>query len=171
MESTLIITGSILIGCLLGLSWFAGSDAPFVRTPDQIGKLLKTAGVKKGKKFYDLGSGDGRLVLEAARMGLISFGIEQSLIRVLMSKWKAKQLKNANFTAKQEVHFIHGNIFAQEYTQADYVYIYLMQQAVDRLERKLETDLKKGSIIITKAYHFKNLKPTKKTGDFWIYKV
>ena len=72
MDSLLIITLGILAGCLLGLSWFAGSDAPFVATKmDLIKKVLQAAGVKKGlpagrqaKVFYELGSGDGRVVLE-----------------------------------------------------------------------------------------------------------
>ena len=89
MDLALIISSGILIGCLLGLSWFAGSDAPYVPTKmDNIRKILKLAGCKKGKKFYELGSGDGRVVMEAAKLGANSIGIEQSLLRVLYSKYK-----------------------------------------------------------------------------------
>ena len=74
METTLVIVGGILIGCFIGLSWFAGSDAPYIPTKmDQIKKVLKLAGVKKGKRFYELGSGDGRVVFEAAKLGANSF--------------------------------------------------------------------------------------------------
>lgn len=164
MELTLIITGIILLGCFLGLSWFAGSDAPFVRTRN-FAKILKTVDVKKGKKFYDLGSGDGRLVLEAAKMGADSFGIEQSWIRVLYSRYMAKKLNLPN--AK----FIHGNIFFRNYVAGDIIYIYLLQKNVEKLEPILKQDLKKGSKIITKDYHFKNLEPIKKIDNFWIYQV
>ncbi len=68
MVITLIISLGTLIGCMLCLSWFAGSDAPFVPTKKEtIRKILKLAGVKKGKKFYELGSGDGRVVIEAGK--------------------------------------------------------------------------------------------------------
>ena len=58
MDITLIFTGGILIGCLLGLSWFAGSDAPYVATKTgRIKRALLAAGLKKGDIFWELGSG------------------------------------------------------------------------------------------------------------------
>lgn len=164
MDLTLTISFGILLGCIISLSWFAGSDAPYVPTKmDQIGKILKLAQVKKGKKFYELGSGDGRVVIAAAKLKADSVGIEESLIRVLISRFKADKLKLKN--AK----FIHGNIFSRNYTEADIVYIYLLTKGVKKLERKLKKELKKGSIIITQTYHFPNWKPFKKIGDFQIF--
>ena len=164
MDITLIITGGILLGCLIGLSWFAGSDAPYVPSKkEKIKKILKFVKLKN-KTFYELGSGDGRVVLEAAKKGALAFGIEQSWIRVLYSRWKARKL-NLN------AHFIHGNIFKQNLSSANIVFIYLLHQGVDKLESKLKKELKKNSIIITQTYHFKNLKPYKKSGNFWFYRV
>lgn len=162
MELTLIITGGVLLGCFIGLSWFAGSDAPYVPSKiEKIKKVLKLIKLKN-KNFYELGSGDGRVVLEAVKMGANAFGIEQSLIRILYSRWQSHQLH-------LNTHFIHGDIFKQNYTNADIVFIYLLHQGVDKLESKLKKELKKGSIIITQTYHFKNWKPYKKISDFWIY--
>lgn len=153
MDITLIISGGILLGCLLALSWFAGSDAPYVPTKSEaIRKILKLAGVRKGKKFYELGSGDGRVVIEAGKLGAKSIGIEQSWIRVLYSR--SKFAKNS--------HFIHGNIFSKNYSDADIVYIYLLLKGVAKLEEKLKKELKKGSVVITQTYHFQNWKPFKK---------
>ncbi|MBI2334308.1 hypothetical protein HYU96_00745 [Candidatus Daviesbacteria bacterium] len=162
MDLALIISGGILIGCLIGLSWFAGSDAPYVPTKmDNIKKILKLAGVKKGRKFYELGSGDGRVVIEAAKIGAKSFGIEQSWIRVLYSRWKARHLTDTKF--------FHGNIFAKNYGDADIIYIYLLTKGVKKLEEKLQKELKKGAVVITQKYHFPNWKPSKKIADFWLY--
>ncbi len=188
MEIILIITGGILIGCLIGLSWFAGSDAPYVPTKiARIRKILKIAGLKKGGIFYELGSGDGRVVLEAAKIGATSYGIEQSLLRIWLSRWKAKKL-----TSHMEcgnVKFIHGDIFKHNLTNADVVFIFLLPQGIEKLEPILKRNLKKGSKIITQTFHFKNWSPYKKIlitdkslpnaslgknkfeGDFWIYKV
>ncbi|MEK7617373.1 MAG: methyltransferase domain-containing protein [Patescibacteria group bacterium] len=168
MDLTLIITLGTLLGCLLALSWFAGSDAPFVPTKmDSIRKILKLAGVKKGKKFYELGSGDGRVVIEAAKLGADSYGIEQSWIRVLYSKWKAHK---QNRTIVKNCQFYHGDIFKRNYKDADIIYIYLLLKGVKKLESKLKKELKKGSIVITQTYHFPNWKPYKKIGDFWLYR-
>ncbi len=67
------------------------------------------------------------------------------------------------------------------------IFIFLLQPAVDKLEKKLRSELKKGSIVITQTFHFKNWTPIKKidytdnnklrlgknlyAGDFWVYKV
>lgn len=185
MENTLTITAGILIGCLIGLSWFAGSDAPYVPTKwEKLKKIFKLINLKPGQKFYELGSGDGRVVLEAAKHGAIAYGIEQSWIRIWMSKYQA--MKQNLSTA----HFIHGNIFNPSFWQAkrrpesgswtnhddkvvdaDVVFIYLLPKGIDKLEPKLKKELSKGAIIITQTYHFKNWQPIQKDGDFWVYQV
>lgn len=168
MDLTLIISGGILLGCMFALSWFAGSDAPYVPTKmDSIRKILKLAGVKKGKKFYELGSGDGRVVIEAARLGADSFGIEQSWLRVLYSRWKAHR---QNSPRGLNCQFYHGDIFKRNYADGDIVYIFLLHKGVAKLEEKLRKELKKGAIIITQTYHFPSWKPFKKIDDFWLYK-
>lgn len=184
METTLVIAGGILIGCIIGLSWFAGSDAPYVPTKMQkIRKILKFAGLKKGDIFWELGSGDGRVVIEAAKMGANAYGVEQSLLRVLLSRLQAKKqnLPNAKF--------IHGDIFKTDFSSANIVFIFLLPKGVEKLEPLLKRNLKKGARIITQTFHFKTLKPYKKVllteknspntllgkdkyeGDFWIYRV
>ena len=190
MELTLIISGGILLGCLIALSWFAGSDAPYVPTKkERIKKILKLSGLKRKDKFWELGSGDGRVVLEAAKMGAKAYGVEQSLLRILFSRWQTYQqnLKNA--------HFIHGNIFhlshavINEISNADLVFIFLLPKGVSKLEPILRNNLKKGARVITQTFHFKHWRPIEKIlitdknnpntllgenkyeGDFWIYRV
>lgn len=176
MDQTIAIAGGLILGSLIGLSWFAGTDAPYVATfAEKIEPVLKAAGLKKGKTFYELGSGDGRLVLVAANMGAESYGIEQSWIRIWYSRFKAFKQKLPN------AHFYHGNLFDRQYFPADIVFAYLLPKAIARLEEKLPKELKKGSIIITQTFHFKKLKPFKKInlktkkdkigGEFWLYKV
>lgn len=163
MDITLIISGGILLGCMIGLSWFAGTDAPYVPTKmDQIRQILKLAGIKKGKKFYELGSGDGRVVFTAAKLGADSVGIEQSWIRVLFSRHKGRDFKKAKF--------IHGNIFSKNYSDADIIYIYLLRKGVAKLEGKLKKELNKGAVVITQTYHFPNWKPFKQLEDFYLYR-
>lgn len=179
MAIPLIISFGILLGCLIALSWFAGSDAPYVPTKmEAIRKILKLAGVKKGKKFYELGSGDGRVVIEAAKLGAHAIGLEQSWLRILYSRFMSSKYINAKF--------YHGNIFSKNYSDADIVYIYLLLKGVVKLEEKLKKELKKGSLVITQTYHFSNWKPFKKinlskeidfskdikgAGNFWFYKI
>lgn len=182
METTLIIVGGVLLGCLIGLSWFAGSDAPYVPTKmERIKKVLKLAGLKKGEVFWELGSGDGRVVIEAAKLGANSYGVEQSWIRVLYSRWKAKKIGLKN------TYFIHRDIFKQDLPSTDIVFIFLLPKGIRKLEPLLKKNLKKGSKVITQTFHFKRWIPYKKVlitdknkpntplgknvveGDFWFY--
>lgn len=161
----LIVALVILVWCFIGLSWFAGSDAPYVPTEmKKIKTILRLAGVKKGKTFYELGSGDGRVVLAAAKLGAFANGVEQSWIRVWISRYKARKERLVN------AYFFHGDIFNRYYYPADTVYIYLLKEGVYKLETKLKSELKKGAVVITQKYHFKNWKPFKKVADFWLYK-
>lgn len=181
------ISLGLLLGCIIGLSWFAGSDAPFVPTKkERIKKLLELLSLK-GKAFYELGSGDGRIVIEAAKMGAKAVGIEQSFLRVFYSKIKSASVKNAHFI-RRRTSFIHGNIFNLDYSNADVVFIFLLPKGVEKLEEKLKKELKKGSLVVTQTFHFKNWKPYKKflatdkqtpntllgpnkyEGEFWVYK-
>src|SRR3989344_6832881 len=177
MDNILMLILGLLSGCALALSWFAGTDAPYVPTKmDLINKVLLAAGIKKGKVFYELGSGDGRVVIEAAKLGAKANGIEQSWLRVWLSRYNSR-LAGTN----KGTHFCHGNIFDRNYYPADIVYIYMLKPAVEKLEGKLKKELNKGAIVITQTYHFKNWKPFKKMGekhsdyrlggDFQLYKV
>lgn len=183
MDSTIflgILTTWII--STLGLSWFAGSDAPYVPTfHSLIITVLKEAGVKKGKIFYELGSGDGRVVLQASKLGAKAYGVEQSWLRVWYSRFQAKKQKISN------AYFYHGNIFKLNYFPANIVYIFLLPKGVKKLEKKLKKELKADSVVITQTFHFSNWKPIKKIdltknqkvisqsgekmGDFWIYQV
>lgn len=192
MDLPLIISLGVLLGCFLGLSWFAGTDAPFVPTKtSRIKKLLKIFSLKN-KNFYELGSGDGRVVIAAAQMGANACGIEQSWIRVFYSRYQAHKLPRhllPRHLSGVNVNFYHGSIFDRTYQDGDIIYIYLLQKAVNKIESKLKKELKKGSIVITQTFHFKNWKPYKKIlitdkaepnnllgpnkfeGDFWVYKA
>lgn len=165
MDPLLIVSLLVILWALIGISWFAGSDAPFIPTKkSQIKKVLKAAGLKKGQIFYELGSGDGRVVLEAGKMGAVANGVEQSWIRVWYSRFKAWRLK------LNKVSIFHGDIFQRHYFPADVVYIYLLTEGVLKLERKLKKELKNGAVVITQTYHFKKWPPFKKLGHFYFYK-
>lgn len=182
MDLNIALALGALIGCFVALSWFAGSDAPYVATKNsRIKEALKKSGLKKGRVFYELGSGDGRVVLEAAKMDAIATGIEQSWLRVLYSRYLAhrQNLPNAKF--------LHGNIFNYNYSDADFIFIFLLPIGIKKLEPKLKKELKSGALVLTQSFHFPNLKPIKKfliknhekntklgpsqlEGDFCLYK-
>lgn len=164
IDDTVLLALFLIATTLIAISWSAGSNGPYKPTnSEDIDIILKEVKIQEGTNFYDLGSGDGRVAIQAAKLGAICHGIEQSWVRVWIARFKAKKYKN--------VHFYHGNFFDREYYPADVIYTSLNQSAMEKLEPKLKKELKKDAIVITHLHHFKNWKPFKKVGEFKFYKL
>lgn len=131
--------------------------APFVPMDRQVvERVMELGGVGPGKVFYDLGSGDGRLVIAAALHGAKrAVGVEIDPIRVLYSRfwiWILK-LKNAEI--------VKGNLFDQDLRGADVVSLYLLQETNEKLIPKLEKELKKGTPVVATSFEIPGWKPVK----------
>jgi len=123
--------------------------APWWRTSDKkIREALKLAGVKKGDMVYDLGSGDGRSVVIAAKeFGGRGIGIEIDPLRFYLSKLLAK-LKGVSNQTK----FIKKSFFDVDISNANIVFVYLVPKALERLKPKFLKELKKGTKIVSINY-------------------
>jgi cyclopropane fatty-acyl-phospholipid synthase-like methyltransferase len=128
------------------LSQNSNSLAPFVPTPlNVVKKMLKLAKLKQGETLFDLGSGDGRIVLMAANdFGAFSFGVEHKIALIEEARAKADEL-GLSKTAQ----FIHESIFKANLSSADVVTIYLTTRSNERIRPKLERELKQGSRVVT----------------------
>jgi protein-L-isoaspartate O-methyltransferase len=146
--------------------------APFVPSePRVVAKMLKMADVKRGDSVYDLGSGDGRVVIAAALMGAKAYGVEISLLKVIYSRIWVRVLglqKNAKI--------IHANLFNADLNKADVVIVFLTQEANDRLSTKLSNELKKDAKIVSYAFDMEGFKRKKininlgaKYGPLYLY--
>jgi SAM-dependent methyltransferase len=131
-------------------------DAPYVPSEGSVvEKMIHLADVKKGDTFYDLGSGDGRIVIAAAYCGALAFGIEADWLRVLMSRiWI--RLFGLNKTA----HILHQDIFKTDLSKADVISLFLLQETNEKLKDKLVKECKVGTRIVSYCFTFTNWKPT-----------
>jgi ubiquinone/menaquinone biosynthesis C-methylase UbiE len=122
------------------------SIAPFVASPLLVVRtMLEYADLKPGETLYDLGSGDGRIVLTAAKeFDANGVGVElnRRLVDEAMKKSEAIDLGD-------RVKFIHGNIFDVDLSPADVVTMYLTTGANEKVRPKLELDLKPDARIVT----------------------
>jgi len=122
-----------------------GSIAPFVPSPmDVVGRMLDLAELKPGETFYDLGSGDGRVVIEAARRGARAFGVEMNM--TLIDESRRHAIKHG---LGDSAKFIEGNIFDVDLSEADVVTMYLLTLSNEKLRPKLERELKVGARVVT----------------------
>jgi precorrin-6B methylase 2 len=146
-------------------------DAPFVRTPDYvIAEILSKAGVGKDDILYDLGSGDGRIVIEAAKKtGCRAVGIEIDAELVDDSRLNA-----ARAGVQDRVRFVVADIFKENLREATVVTIYMSGDVNRRLRPKLLRELKPGTRIATYTFDMDEWKPDDTTtfgredAYFWI---
>jgi SAM-dependent methyltransferase len=105
-----------------------GKDVVWVPTPDEVvQKMLDMAELKKGERVVDLGSGDGKIAIAAAKRGARARGIEFNPDLVQLSRQKARE-------AGVEVQFEQGDIFKSDFRNADVVTLYLLPSLNERLQ-------------------------------------
>ncbi len=128
--------------------------APFVPTSlKEIKRMLEILQLKPGEIFYDLGSGDGRIVIEAAKnYKARAIGIEINPILVFFSRLKIKKL---GLDKNVQIHW--GNFFRKDISGADAISTYLFQSTNNLLEKKFLLELKPKTRIVSSVFHFKNL--------------
>jgi SAM-dependent methyltransferase len=142
------------------LSWqaYRGYDVPFVPTPTEVvDEMLRLAGVKSGDVLYDLGCGDGRIVIAAAkRFGVRAVGIDIDPVRIRESNDNAAQ---AGLTGK--VRFIQEDLFKADFKDATVVTMYLLTSVNLRLRPKLLAELKPGTRLVSHSFEMGDWQPDK----------
>jgi len=143
-------------------------DVIFVPTPqDVVDAMLEMAGVKQGDVLYDLGSGDGRIPITAAkRYGIKAVGIDIDPARISEANANAKA---AGVT--DQVTFRNGDLFETDLGEASVVTLYLLPTLNQKLRPKLLKELKPGSRIVSHAFDMGDWKPdeTRMVGGRTVY--
>ena len=132
--------------------------APFVATPSSVvRRMLVLAKLKPGEVLYDLGSGDGRAVIMAAKdFGAKSIGVE------LRDDLTKKALTSINqFKLNDKTKIIQKDIFDVDLSAANVVFLYLTTSANERIKPKLESELKPGTRVVSHDYEILGWKPKK----------
>lgn len=147
-----------LASCGAGFAQQAEKLAPYYPTPLTIvEKMLDLGGLKSGEKMFDLGSGDGRIVILAAqKYHADATGIEMDddLYRQSMQKIRSLGLEK---TAR----IIHGDIFKQDYSPGNLITVYLLPVSNDKVRPLLEKQLKKGTRVVSHDFPFRDWTPDK----------
>jgi SAM-dependent methyltransferase len=130
-------------------------DPPYIPTPmPLVERMLDMARVGPGDVVYDLGSGDGRLVIAAARRGARGIGIEYEGWLVDRS-WAAADSAGV----RPRVDFIHGDIFDHEVRDASVVMLYMGAEFNLRMRPRLLEQLRPGARVVSHAFHMGDWAP------------
>lgn len=162
-----IFTGLALVILAYFFVLLAKNQAVFVPLSQKtIDKMLRLADAKPDDLLFDLGSGDGRVVIAAAKnYGTQAVGIEKSRILAWLSKRAIKE--NG---VQDKVRIINADFFAQDLSQATIVTAYLSRRMNFRLEPKLRKELRDGTRILSADHTFELPETAKaKTGHFWTH--
>jgi trans-aconitate methyltransferase len=134
-------------------------DVIFVPTPQEVvDEMLRLANVKKGDVLYDLGSGDGRIPVTAAKkFGVRAIGIDID----------PERIQEANDNAKRNgvtslVKFRNEDLFQADIHEATVVTLYLLPDLNVKLMPRLMEQLKPGSRIVSHQFDMGNWRPDKK---------
>ena len=132
--------------------------APYYPTPETIvERMLKLGGLKAGEKMYDLGSGDGRIVIMAAqKFHANAVGVELDRELSLQSQQRIRKLG-----LEKTAHIVNGDLLQQDYGSADLVTVYLWPEANDKVQPLLDRQLKKGARVVAHDFEFRAWKPEK----------
>jgi SAM-dependent methyltransferase len=120
--------------------------APYVPTPpDVIDAMLKLATVRRGDILYDLGSGDGRIIIRAAEKheaNAVGIEFDEQLCQVTRVAIREHHLEG-------RVRVIQGDILKQDLSEASVVTVYLLPKSLGKLAPLLQSELKKGARVLS----------------------
>lgn len=156
----MIETSLFVVFILIIILWFpyimhaTRHGAPYVGLEGEVlEQAIGLARIQPGETFYELGSGDGRVVIAAALRGANVYGIEIDSLRAWYSKVWIRLLRLNN------AHIIQKNFFDVDLSNADIVFMYLLPKTNEKLEPKLAQELKPGTRVISIAFQFPDWKP------------
>ena len=159
IDALLVIFVILVEISFVSLSIAAVSMAPWLPTKkDDVKRALKIAGPKPGEIIYDLGSGTGTVIFEAAKEFRVkAIGIERAFPLHVLSK-----IKSLFIRSEGEVKFVRANLFKSDIGDADIVYVFglpgpLSQKVLPLLEKQL----KPGTRVVSYVFSIKGWEPDK----------
>lgn len=161
----MLIFWLIVFGVLFMFGFVVLFGAPYVPTLKRQQKIaLDLLNLQSGQVFYDLGCGDGRLLKAAAGAGVKAVGYEINPLLALVAWIRTRR-------CSQPVKVVWGNFWKADITNANAVYIFLIEHHMDKLDKYLSRQLQ-GRQVKVVSYGFKipGKKPLQDAGAVFLYK-
>jgi precorrin-6B methylase 2 len=148
------------------LFWPIIIGAPWVPTPMKaVKRMLEIAKVKERDVVIDLGSGDGRIIITAAKeFKARAIGIEADPLRLI---WSKRKIRKNGFNERVKV--LWGNFLDKDLEEATVVTIYQGQEINNKLKPKFEKELKPGTRVVSHVFTFDGWEPNKVDRESQVY--
>jgi SAM-dependent methyltransferase len=153
---SIILIVSIGISCITGYNQERHPDIYYVPTPEEVViKMLQMAKVTPNDIVYDLGCGDGRIVITAAKLfGARGVGVDIDPVRIKESNENARKVG-----VTDRVKFIEQDLFKTDISEATVVSLYLQRELNLRLRPKLLRELRPGTRVVSHEFDMDDWKP------------
>ena len=138
--------------------------APYVPTlAKSRDDALQLLALKPGQTLYELGSGDGSLLVEAAARGLNVVGYELNPLLVLLSKFRTRRYK-------KKVRVVWGNLWKAYFSKADGIFIFQIDRIMNKLDAKIKTETQGKQLrVASHAFKIPGKRPAQKRGAVLLY--
>lgn len=154
----LLLAAVVIVPVFFGAPWHPTSGRV-------VRRILDFCETRPGEVIYDLGSGDGRVLIVAAReYGLTGVGIEIDPVKAWFSRLRVRWADLSN-----QIRIVRGNVHAQDFSDADILFVYMSHPAIDRLFPALFDKLKPTVKIITYRFCLRSTAPAKVNADKTIF--
>lgn len=145
-------------------------DVPYVPTPnDVLEQMMDLADVGPGDYVIDLGSGDGRIVIAAAKRGAVGHGVDLDPRRIQEARANAEEEG-----VTDRVMFMQGDIFETDFSQASVITLYLLSSVNEQLRPSLLEELRPGTRVVSHSFSMgdwqadNQIRYANRTLYFWI---
>jgi SAM-dependent methyltransferase len=133
-------------------------DVPYVPTPPEVvERMLDMADVRPGDFVIDLGSGDGRIAIAAAKQGARAFGVDIDPLRIEEAQENARKAGLEGMEGK--VSFGRQNLFETRISEATVLTMYLLRKVNLDLRPRILRELKPGTRVVSHAFSMGDWKP------------
>lgn len=159
IAANVVIFGFVLFYIFNIFGFFTGGS--YAGTPYEIVDcLFEFVKIDKKDIVYDLGSGDGRVLIAAAENGANAVGWE---INYPLYVYSVRRIKRLNLQNKIKIHY--GNFWKTDISSATVIFAFLMPKYMVRLERKLKKEASSGTLVVTYKAKLPSREPIKISAD------
>lgn len=163
VDPRIVVTVMFLL--LIPGFYAAVTSGPFVPSSRKRHKaMLNLADLNPDDIVYDLGFGDGRLVFASAKFAKKAIGYELSIPLYLFGKIR-------QIFGGKNVQIRYGNIWKQNYDDADVIFCYLLPKAMKQFYKEIWPKLKPGARVVSNAFQIHEIKPIEKENKVYLYRV
>ncbi len=149
-----IFLGILLI--IISILWTTSLGAPWIPTSlSSVRKMLTIAEVKPNDVVYDLGCGDGRILVTAVRR----FGVTHAVgVEIDPIRYICIQILITVLRLRDRIQVVYGNLFSLDLSKADVITCYLLPSTNEKLVEKFSRELKPGTRVESNSFSFPGLK-------------